>query len=440
MPTLTWIGKEKVQTHHLDVPYRIMEHGYSFTAENNEQLDPIESGNKIIYGDNLEALKSLLPFYEGKVDCIYIDPPYNTGEEGWVYNDNVNHPKIRRWLGQVVGKKLEDLSRHDKWLCMMYPRLQLLKQLMSDGGVIFISIDDNESSNLRLICDEIFGENKFIAQIPWRKRTAKSDVPFGISQDYESIFCYTKGSGFGASIEGKERRYYETPDFPNRPWRTHDLTTQRNSTERPNSYFTMVNPKTGAEYPANPLRTWAVTVDTFDEYYQKGKIVFPNDYDFLNISTPVMRYFKDDDIAKAESQGKVFGNIAVSTNLPENVGMTKEGTKEITNIFGKKVFNFPKPSSLIEFLIKVATNENSLILDSFAGSGTTAHAVLNLNKKDGGNRKFILVELEDYANEITAERVKRVIKGYGEGNNAVEGTGGDFNFYTLGQSLLDDER
>lgn len=146
MPTLNWIGKEKVQTHHLDVPYRVMEHGYGFTHDDGEQFNPVDSGNKIIYGDNLEALKSLLPIYEGKVDCIYIDPPYNTGTEKWIYNDNVNHPKIKKWLGQLVGKESEDLSRHDKWLCMMYPRLQLLKQLLSKNGLIFISIDDNEQS------------------------------------------------------------------------------------------------------------------------------------------------------------------------------------------------------------------------------------------------------------------------------------------------------
>lgn len=163
MPTLHWIGKEKVINHHQDVPYRVLENKYGFTADKGEQTDPVDCGNKIIHGDNLEALKSLLPEYEGKVKCIYIDPPYNTGNESWVYNDNVNHPKIKKWLGEVVGKDGEDLTRHDKWLCMMYPRLKLLHKLLADDGAIFISIDDNEQANLRLMCDE---KNIIFKKIP----------------------------------------------------------------------------------------------------------------------------------------------------------------------------------------------------------------------------------------------------------------------------------
>ena len=149
MPTLNWIGKEAVINHHNDVPFRTLDKKYTFGND--------ASDNKIIHGDNLEALKALLSEYEGRIKCIYIDPPYNTGNENWVYNDNVNSPKIRKWLGQVVGKEAEDLTRHDKWLCMMYPRLKLLQKLLSDDGAIFISIDDNEQTNLKLMCDEIFG-------------------------------------------------------------------------------------------------------------------------------------------------------------------------------------------------------------------------------------------------------------------------------------------
>ncbi len=427
MPTLEWIGKDKVINHHLDVPYQVLEEKYTFNKET-------PSENKIIKGDNLAALKSLLPEYEGKIKCIYIDPPYNTGNEGWCYNDNVNDPKIRKWLGQVVGKEGEDLSRHDKWLCMMYPRLKLLQKLLAEDGAIFISIDDNEQANLKLICDEIFGSGNLVAVIPWRKRTAKSDVPYGISQDCESIICYVKSEQFRGAVKGKERKYYETPDYPNRPWRIHDMTTQRTASERPNSFFTMINPKNGDEYPANPDATWRVTKETFSTYYSEGRIVFPGDYDFLKISKPVLRYWKEDDVKKADGS---FGLVAASTYLPPEVGMTQDGTKEIIEIFGKKEFNFPKPSSLIQYLVGIATltSPNSIILDSFSGSGTTAHAVLNLNKKDGGNRKFILVEMEDYAEEITAERVRRVIKGYSD----VEGTGGDFTFCELGERLLDED-
>ena len=423
MPTLDWIGKKAVVNHHREVPFHILKEDESLSFGKRD------SGNLIVEGDNLVALKALLPYYKGKVKCIYIDPPYNTGEEKWVYNDNVNSPEIKKWLGQVVGKEMEDLSRHDKWLCMMYPRLSLLKEFLSDDGVIYISIDDNEACRLKLLCDEIFGDDAFIAQIPWRKRTAKADVPFGISQDFESIFAYAKTSKFRAAIEGKERKYFETPDFPNRPWRIHDLTSQRTAEERPNSYFTIVNPKNGKKYPASELRTWALTAETFEKYYAENKIVFPDDYDFLNIQKPAFRYWKDDDIKKANG---FFGLTSVSTNLPKEVGMTQDGTKEITELFGKKIFNFPKPSSLISYLIKIATysNKDSLILDSFAGSGTTAQAVLELNKEDGGNRKFILCEmLPQVAEPITRERAKRVI----ERDGLQEQTG--FKFAKLGEPI-----
>ena len=436
MPTLNWIGKDKVVSHHQDVPYRVLEHKYGFTADNGEQTDPTNSGNKIIQGDNLEALKSLLPEYEGKIKCIYIDPPYNTGNENWVYNDNVNHPKIKKWLGEVVGKDGEDLSRHDKWLCMMYPRLKLLHKLLADDGAIFISIDDNEQANLKLMCDEIFGRWNYVATFPWRKRTAKSDVPNGISQDYEWISCYSKKEFF-AGVKST-RKYRSSDDYPNDRWRLTDLTKQTSAEERPNSAFDMVDPKTGKSYSFNPKRTWAVSVDTFQDYYDKGKIVFPDDYDFLNISIPAYRVFESEDKAKAlKKYGRDYILKAVSTNFPKDVGMTKDGNKEIVELFGNKIFSFPKPSSLIQYLFGILNDKDSIILDSFAGSGTTAHAVLNLNKQDGGNRKFILVEMEDYANDITAERVKRVTKGYGKDKKAVEGTGGAFDFYELGLPLFD---
>ena len=438
MPVLDWIGKSRVVNHHLDVPYRVLACQYSFD-ENGRHEGDNGSENMIIHGDNLLALKSLLPQYEGRVKCIYIDPPYNTGNEGWVYNDNVNDPQIKKWLGDVVGKEGEDLSRHDKWLCMMYPRLKLLQRLLADDGVIFISIDDNEQANLKLICDEIFGTGNFVASIQWRKRTAKNDVPHGISQDCEFVMCYTKSSLYKAGITGKERKYYETEDFPGKPWRYHDLTKQTTIEERPNSNFAIVNPKTGEEFPVNPLRSWAVTKETFQQYYDADRIIFPGDYDFLNISKPVLRYWKADDEARA---GADFGLSAVSTYLPTDVGMTQDGTKEITAIFGRKIFNFPKPSSLIKYLISFSTmlDKDSIILDSFAGSGTTAHAVLNLNKEDGGHRKFILVEMGDYAESITAERVKRVISGYGEGKKAKEGTGGSFRYFELGDSIFIGDR
>lgn len=213
---------------------------------------------------------------------------------------------------------------------------------------------------------EVFGEDNFVAIIPWRKRTAKSDVLFGVSQDYEWILIYAKSQDFSAAIEGGTRKYFETPDFPGCPWRIHDLTKQTSASERPKSFFTLVNPKTGKEYPANPNRTWAITKDKFEGYYKQGKIVFPDDYDFLKITQPAFRYFKDEDEKKA---GEKFGCIAVSTNLPKEIGMTKDGTANIDELFDKKVFGFPKPVALLKFMISITTkfNKNAIILDFFSG-------------------------------------------------------------------------
>nr|WP_232504865.1 site-specific DNA-methyltransferase [Neisseria sp. KEM232] len=384
-----------------------------------ESVDFDGTRNLFIEAENLEALKILQKAYAGSVKMIYIDPPYNTGSDSFIYPDKFS--ETREEYARRVGDKDADgyLKRdgvfqgawrknprenghyHSNWLSMMLPRLHLARTLLRDDGVIFISIDDNEQAQLKLLCDEVFGAENFVGQFPWRKRTAKSDVPFGVSADYEFILAYAKSTEFVASVEGKERRYFETDDFPNRPWRIHDLTKQTKASERPNSFFTLKDPKTGKEYPANPLRTWAVTQDTFQEYYDAGKIVFPDDYDFLNISNPVMRYFKDDDMAKA---GEKFGRIAVSTKLPENVGMSLNGTKEITDLFDGKLFDFPKPSSLISFFLNTLHDDQALILDFFSGSGTTAHAVMQLNAKDGGNRRYICVQLPEETDEKSEAR------------------------------------
>ena len=367
----------------------------------------------------MEALKILQKAYAGSVKMIYIDPPYNTGNDSFIYPDKFSETReeYARRVGDKDGEgylkrdgifqgawrknSKENGHYHSNWLSMMLPRLHLAKTLLRDDGVIFISIDDNEQAQLKLLCDEVFGTENFVGQFPWRKRTAKSDVPFGVSSDYEQIIAYAKTPKFIASIEGKERRYFETDDFPNRPWRTHDLTTQRNASERPNSFFALKDPKTGKEYPANPLRTWAVTQDTFQEYYDAGKIVFPGDYEFLNISNPVMRYFKDDDMAKA---GEKFGRIAVSTKLPDEVGMSLNGTQEITELFQGKLFDFPKPVALVQFFLKTLHDNQALILDFFSGSGTTAHAVMQLNAEDGGKRRYICVQLPEETDEKSEAR------------------------------------
>lgn len=363
-----------------------------------------DSENLYIEGDNLEVLKLLQETYLGKVKMIYIDPPYNTGND-FVYEDD---------FAQSTGEYMENSGQYDEagnrmvtntesngrfhtdWLNMIYPRLRLAKDLLADDGAIFISIDDNERDNLGKSCAEIFGADNYVATFPWRKRTAKSDVPFGVSQDYEWVICYAKSGSFLASVVGKERAYYETPDFPERPWRVHDLTKQTSASERPNSFFTIVNPKTGEEYPANPNRTWAITEETFKKYYDLDRIVFPGDYDFLKISKPVLRYWKDDDKSKA---GENFGRVAVSTKFPDDIGMSQDGTKEVTSLFGSKAFSFPKPVSLIKFLMSIHTGPNDIILDFFSGSATTAHAVMQLNAEDGGHRKFIMVQLPEPCDE-----------------------------------------
>lgn len=429
MPVLNWIGKEKVVNHHLDVPYRVLEHTYGFN-NGNESKQFSGSGNKIIHGDNLEALKALLPEYEGKIKCIYIDPPYNTGNENWVYNDNVNDPKIMKWLGQVVGKESEDLTRHDKWLCMMYPRLKLLHKLLADDGAIFISIDDNEQANLKLMMDEIFGGGNFIASIPWKGKGGGADNKY-LMVAHEYIVFYGKSkTNFIIGEEEKtdesfpkfdsiKKQYYKTQLL--RKW---GATSKR--TDRPNLYYPIKSPDGNDHYPILPNGEdgcWRWGKETMNQAMSDGLVEFVK---------------KDDTWIAYEKIFKPINGLNTKkySTWFDFASNNAEGSKELKSIFSEKQFDFPKPNTLIEILLKIANlSNNDIILDSFAGSGTTAHAVLNLNKQDGGNRKFILIEMEEYANSITAERVKRVIKGYSD----KEGTGGSFDYYELGQPLFNDE-
>ena len=332
---------------------------------------------------------------------IYIDPPYNTGND-FVYEDDFACDQEN--FMQRSGQKDEQGNRlvantdsngrfHTDWLNMMYPRLKLARELLCEDGVIFISIDDNELQNLLKLCSEIFSDDSYAGLFPWRKRSAKSDVPYGISQDYEWIVCYSKSRQFKASVEGKPRKYYETPDFPGRPWRTHDMKTQRTASERPNSFFDLIDPKNGKAYPANPNATWRVAKDTLNSYLNQSRIIFPGDYDFLKIKQPVMRYWQSDDKLK---DGEAYGRVAVSTKLPDKVGYSKNGTNEILSLFDNvKAFSFPKPQSLISYFIEILHDKNALIMDFFSGSATTAHAVMHMNASDGGNRKFIMVQLPE---------------------------------------------
>lgn len=371
-----------------------------------ESKDWDTTENLYIEGDNLEVLKLLQESYLGKVKMIYIDPPYNTGND-FIYADDFKM-ESEEWKvesgewseeGDRLFKNTDTNGRfHSDWCSMIYSRLMLARNLLASDGAIFISIDDNERENLQKICDEVFGTVNYVATFPWRKRTAKSDVPFGVSQDYEWIILYAKSSQYTARISGIERQYYETPDYPGKQWRIHDLTTQRTAFERPNSNFDMVNPKNGDVFQVNPLRTWAVTKETFDEYYAAGKIVFPGDYDFLRISKPAFRYWKEDDMKKA---GDFYGMMSASTKLPDDIGMSLDGTKEITELFNGKVFSFPKTTKLIKHFVDMSTknDDGAIILDFFSGSATTAHAVMQLNAEDGGHRKFIMVQLPEKCDE-----------------------------------------
>ena len=417
------------EEHEEAVDVKMQTHIPLFTEDESREIEslPGENFNFLLEGDNLHSLYLLEKTHKGKIDLIYIDPPYNTKNKDFVYDDC------------KIGE--DDGFKHSKWISFVAERLRIAERLLSPKGCIYISIDDNEQAALKMLCDEIFGEEKFVALIPWRKRTAKSDVPFGISQDCESILCYANPL-FKAAIKGKERKYYETSDFPGKPWRFHDLTTQRTVEERPNSNYTMVNPKNGDQYPVNPLRCWAITKDTFQQYYDENRVIFPGDYDFLKISKPVLRYWKEDDIKK---DGTDFGLVAASTFLPsEIVGMTQDGTKEITNIFGTKLFSYPKPVGLIKYLIEISTarNTSAKILDFFAGSGTTAQAVLELNKQDGGHRSFILCTNNEnnICTDVTYPRINTVISGKRQdGSTYSEGIPANLKYYHTDFVARDEE-
>ncbi len=479
MPTLDWIGKDKVINHHMDVPYRVLNRVYSYDL-NGRHSEDNGSENKIIHGDNLEALKSLLPEYAGRIKCIYIDPPYNTGNENWIYNDNVNDPKIKKWLGEVVGKEGEDLSRHDKWLCMMYPRLRLLHKLLAKDGAIFISIDDNELYSLKMVCDEIFGRNCFVADISWQRTYSTRNDSKGIVSEVEHILVYSGQSGWNPKKLPRTEEMdskYKNPDHDIAMWRSDNAYAPGAATHQ-GMVYAIQHPFTGELlYPSNG-RCWTFGQDTMLEImcgwceYELKEIDDAERRAAIcgvakaEVRQGVQAIVLSESLEVSSAKAKMIydkgpwprfffskggkGGIARKTYLEsvggkpptnywsyENVGHTDEAAKTLRAIFnGRAAFETPKPYRLVERILQIAADENSIILDSFAGSGTTAHAVLNMNKADGGNRRFILIEMEDYADSITSERVKRVIHGYGEGKSAVEGTGGNFCFYELGERLI----
>jgi len=461
MPTLNWIGKDAVVKHHHEVPFHLLK-----DVPNLACGDP-GAGNLIVQGDNLVALKALLPHYAGQVKCIYIDPPYNTGMDdrdeegkraGWRYSDNVNSPEIREWLGRVVGIESEDLSRHDKWLCMIYPRLALLKRFLRPDGVIFISLDDNEVASLRLIMDELFGRRNFLGCIIWKNTTDNN--PTRIVTEHEYVVAYAADASQlpkewkSVNLDVKSRLLEigqkfidEFPDQEERQkeyskwFRTNKdelwpfdrykfiddggIYTGSQSVHNPGKEgyrFDIPHPVTGKPCK-EPLMGYRFPPETAERLLSEGRVLFGEDHTKI-IELKV--YVKDYRV-KLSSLFELDGRI---------------GTNEIKTLFpdDKRPFDFPKPTGLIEELLSFTTEGDDLILDSFAGSGTTGQAVLQLNHADGQDRRFILVEMkESNAREITRERVRRVAEGYANAKGeAVAGLGGGFRFCELGEPLFDE--
>jgi len=493
MPTLNWIGKDKVVTHHQDVPFKILEHQFGFTAENGESKNETKSGNKIIHGDNLEALKSLLPEYEGRIKTIYIDPPYNTGKESWVYNDNVNHPKVKKWLGEVVGKEGEDLTRHDKWLCMMYPRIKLLHKLLKDDGIIVIHIDENEYHNLVIVFEEIFGKKNNLGTVIWDKKNPKGSTK-KISYQHESIIIFSKNiDSLSGNIKRKKKNAKKIIEYSKKVFakigkesypddilqiskkykidkaifekykfiynletvnkefanwiKTQDFsggekaykfidkngdvyqTVSMAAPDKPEtrSHRPLKHPMTQEECPV-PAKGWRFPNTTMDDMLISDEIIFGKD----ETTQPRRKYLLKENML--ESISSIFGFGGSDENFQKQIGIKLEN---------------PKPHLFATELLDWFTEPDSIVLDSYAGSGTTGHAVLKLNNEDNGNRKFILIQVDEYdkkgnivnvCEEITTKRIRKVITGYGNGKNSVKGLNGSFDYYEIGKPIFKEDQ
>ncbi|WP_297781705.1 site-specific DNA-methyltransferase [uncultured Roseovarius sp.] len=395
MTELVFKGKEFVWNHHLAVPFRPLEM-HPDKGIGAPRLD----GNLIIQGDNLHALKALMPLYAGKVDCIFIDPPYNTGNEGWAYNDNVNAPMIKEWLAaNPIG--IEDGLRHDKWCAMMWPRLRLLWELLAENGSLWVTIDDNEDHLLRQLLDEVFGRDGYITEIAWRHSDSSSNNVTQFSQDFNTIFVYSKNPFWVPNfLDSPEKRsHYKNPDNdPKGAW--YDGADIQNPAIRPTLQFDYPGPN--GNLIKHPPNGWRWSRETMAEKFATGELRYSEDGNRIIRRT----YLVDQ---KGLPPSSLWANV-------EDTGHTRRAKVTLKQIFGddyaSDLFATPKPVQVIRKVLDLATDQNSMILDSFAGSGTTAHAVLEANKRDGGNRRFILVEMEDYADRLTAERVRRVMNGY----------------------------
>ncbi len=437
MATLDFKGKALVQNYHLSVKYHELVPKKDKSLTDKVRLDD----NLIIHGDNLKALKALLPTYAGQVKCIYIDPPYNTGNEGWAYNDNVNSPMMQEWLGKAVDR--EDLTRHDKWLCMLMPRLKLLKELLRDDGVIFISIDDNEVHRLRAVMDEVFGEENFLALLPTVMNLKGNQDEFGFAgtHEYVAVFARNRDSvTLGEfSVDEEEMEVWETDDigFFKRGANLKSTGGNAPREKRQNLFFPIYisnsNDVRLERESSSDIKILPITDGQEMSWRWSKRKILLETYNLI-----VVRDGKE--VSLYKKQRPSLGDLP--SKKPKTIFYKPEyssgnGTGQIKAIFGEKIFSNPKPVDLIRDLISISTCKDSIVLDSFGGSATTAHAVLALNKEDGGNRKFILVECEDYADTITAERVRRVIKGVkgASDENLKRGLGGTFSYFELGKAI-----
>ena len=430
MPTLQFKGRVFVENHDLSVPFHelrpVRSRGLSEKASLHDNL--------IIEGDNLAALKALLPTHQGKVKCITIDPPYNTGNEGWAYNDNVNSPMMQDWLGKVVDR--EDLTRHDKWCCMMLPRLKLLRELLREDGAIFVSIDDNEVHHIRCLMDEVFGEENFLASLIWQKVFSPKNTAKYFSEDHDFVLAYARRIEHWLpnllERSGRAIERYKNPDEDVRgPWSSSDLTARNYYSQ---GTYEVASPS-GKKFRPSVGNYFRVAVERFRQLDADGRIWWGPNGDAM---PRLKRYLSE--VKK--------GVVPQTLWLHTDVGHTQFAKKELVSILdfrkSEDVFNTVKPTSLIRRILQIATDKDSIVLDSFAGSGTTAHAVLAQNKEDGGNRRFVLIECEDYVEAVTAERVRRVIRGVPSAKDPAlkAGLGGSFSYFQLGaamrqESLLD---
>jgi adenine-specific DNA-methyltransferase len=415
MPVIQFKGKTAIESYHHTVPHHTLEFDPKLSVLPKGEKPSLD-GNLIIEGDNLLALKALLPTHAGRIKCIYIDPPYNTGNEGWVYNDNLTQPQFKEWIGKTVGKEGEDLTRHDKWCCMMYPRLQLLRELMRDDGVIFVSIDDNEVAHLRMLLDEIFGEVNFIANIIWEKKYSRTNDAEYLSDNHDHILLYAKfktlWKPIGLARTEAQLKAFKNPDnHPLGRWQDVVYTCNKTKEERPNLFYPIKNPFTREKVWPLPNRVWGCGPEATAINEKEDRLWWG---EHGEKKKPRLKLF----LSEVEE-----GIVANTIWKRDEVGDNQEAERILREILPEHKFLGVKPPKLIKRMIKLSTGPEDLILDSFAGSGTTAQAVLEANREDGGNRAFVLVQqaYETKENEkerlnicrqITNERVRRLMLGY----------------------------